>query len=259
MADLFRGKVALITGASSGIGRVSAQFFAREGAKVVVAADKNIKGGEETAALIKADGGEAFFVRCDVSRDLEVKNMIDQCVQTFGRLDYAFNNAGVGGDGKRMLMYDLINLPEEDWHRVIDVNLTGAWLCLKYEVMQMVKQKYGSIVFTGSVGALRAAPGLGAYSASKHGLVGLTKTAAREFAPYGIRVNMICPGLTRNTLLFENLTATTPEMAEETLKEIPMTRLGTPEDMAKAVIWLCSDASSYVTGHALPVEGGWIA
>jgi NAD(P)-dependent dehydrogenase (short-subunit alcohol dehydrogenase family) len=258
MANQFTGKVALVTGASSGIGRVTAQFFAREGAKVVVAADKNIKGGEETVVLIKADGGEAFFVKCDVSKSAEVKNMVEQCVKTYGRLDYAFNNAGVGGDGKRLLIYDLINLPEEDWYRVIDVNLTGAYLCLKYEIIQMIKQKSGSIVFTGSVGALKGAPGLGAYSASKHGLVGLTKTAAREFAPFGIRVNIICPGLTENTLLFENLTSTTPGHAEESLKAIPMGRLGKPEDMAKAVIWLCSDASSYITGHALPLEGGWI-
>ena len=258
MASQFSGKVALVTGASSGIGRVTAQFFAREGAKVVVAADKNIKGGEETAALINDDGGEAFFVRCDVSKAADVKNMIEKCVQTYGRLDYAFNNAGVGGDGKRLLMYDLISLPEEDWLRVIDVNLTGAYFCMKYEVMQMMKQKSGSIVFTGSVGALKGAPDLGAYSASKHGLVGLTKTAAREFGPYGIRINMICPGLTEGTLLFNNLTSTTPGAKEETQKAIPMGRLGTPEDMAKAVIWLCSDASSYITGHALPIEGGWI-
>jgi NAD(P)-dependent dehydrogenase (short-subunit alcohol dehydrogenase family) len=259
MANLFRGKVALVTGASSGIGRVSAQFFAREGAKVVIAADKNIKGGEETAALIKAGGGEAFFVKCDVSKTSEVKDMVDQCVQTYGRLDYAFNNAGVGGDGKRMLIYDLINLPEEDWDRVVDVNLKGAWLCLKYEVMQMVRQKSGSIVFTGSVGALKGAPGLGAYSASKHGLVGLTKTAAKEFAQYGIRVNMICPGPTENTLLFDNYTSSTPGLREESLKTIPLGRMGTPEDMAEAVIWLCSDASSYITGQALPIEGGMIA
>jgi NAD(P)-dependent dehydrogenase (short-subunit alcohol dehydrogenase family) len=155
-------------------------------------------------------------------------------------------------------MYDLVSLPEEDWRRVIDVNLTGSYLCMKYEVMQMMKQKSGSIVFTGSVGALKGAPDLGAYSASKHGLVGLTKTAAREFGPYGIRINMICPGLTEGTLLFNNLTSTTPGAKEETQKAIPMGRLGTPEDMAKAVIWLCSDASSYITGHALPIEGGWI-
>jgi NAD(P)-dependent dehydrogenase (short-subunit alcohol dehydrogenase family) len=184
--------------------------------------------------------------------------MVEQCVQTYGRLDYAFNNAGIGGDGKRLLLYDLIKLPEEDWHQVIDVNLTGAYLCMKYEIIQMMKQKYDSIVFTGSVGALKGAPGLGAYSASKHGLVGLTKTAAREFGPYGIRVNMICPGQTENTLLYENLISTTPEHADESLKAIPMGCLGKPEDMAKAVIWLCSDASSYITGHALPIEGGWI-
>lgn len=259
MTYLFQGKVALITGSSSGIGRVAAEFFAHEGAKVVVASDKNIKGGEETAALINAAGGEAFFVKCDVSNNLDVKNMIDKCVHTYGRLDYAFNNAGVGADGKRLPVYDLINLPEEDWDRVIDVNLKGAWLCLKYEVIQMMKQKYGSIVFTGSVGSLKGAPGLGAYSASKHGLVGLVKTAAREYGKYGIRVNVICPGLTENTLLFDNLTSTDSEIKKETIKEIPLGRLGKPEDMAKAVIWLCSDDSSYINGHALPIEGGWIA
>ena len=258
MTDQFAGKVALVTGASSGIGRITALYFAHQGAKVVVAADKNIKGGEETAALIKTGGGEAFFIKCDVSKSSEVNNMIQQCVKIYGRLDYAFNNAGVGGDGKRLLMYDLVNLPEEDWHRVIDVNLTGAYFCLKYEIIQMMKQKSGSIVFTGSVGAIRAAAGLGAYSASKHGLIGLAKTAAREFGPYVIRVNVICPGLTQGTLLFENLSSTSPEAPEATIKQIPMGRLGTPEDMAKAVMWLCSDESAYITGHTLPLEGGWI-
>jgi NAD(P)-dependent dehydrogenase (short-subunit alcohol dehydrogenase family) len=259
MANLLQGKVALVTGASSGIGRGAARVFAREGAKVVVAADKNIKGGEETVDLIKADGGDAFFVKCDVSNTSDVKNMVDQCVQTYGRLDCAFNNAGVGTDGKRLLEYDLINLPEEDWDRVIAVNLKGAWLCLKYEVMQMIKQKHGAIVFTGSVGGLRGSTGLGAYSASKHGLIGLAKTAAREYGPYGIRVNVICPGVIENTLLHENATSTKPGFFEEMLKSIPLGRFGTPEDIAEAAVWLCSDVSSYITGQALPIEGGWIA
>ncbi len=259
MANLLQGKVALVTGASSGIGRGAARIFAREGAKVVVAADKNIKGGEETAALIKASGGDSFFVKCDVSNTDEVKNMVDQCVRIYGRLDYAFNNAGVGADGKRLLEYDLINLPEEDWDRVIAVNLKGAWLCLKYEVMQMLKQKHGVIVFTGSVGGIKAAAGLGAYSASKHGLIGLAKTAAREYGPQGIRVNVICPGVTENTLLNENLTAAKPGFNEEALKSIPLGRYGTPEDMAEAAVWLCSDASSYITGLVMPIEGGWIS
>jgi NAD(P)-dependent dehydrogenase (short-subunit alcohol dehydrogenase family) len=259
MDKMFKGKVALVTGASSGIGRGAALVFARKGAKVVVAADKNIKGGEETVSLIKATGGETFFVKCDISKTSDVKNMIDQCVQTYGRLDYAFNNAGVGADGKRLLNYDLINLPEEDWDRVIAVNLKGAWLCLKYEVMQMIKQKSGAIVFTGSVAGLKGAPGLGAYSATKFGLIGLARTAAREYARYSIRVNVICPGPTINTLLHENSSSTNPELAKEILTSIPLGRLGTPEDMVEAVVWLCSDASSYITGLAIPIEGGWIA
>jgi NAD(P)-dependent dehydrogenase (short-subunit alcohol dehydrogenase family) len=259
MASILQDKVALVTGASSGIGRGAARIFAREGAKVVVAADKNIQGGEETVALIKAAGGEACFVKCDVADASQVKNMVDQCCQKYGRLDYAFNNAGVGADSKRLLEYDLINLPEEDWDRVIAVNLKGAWLCLKYEVKEMIKQQHGVIVFTGSVGGLRGAPGLGAYSASKHGLIGLVKTAAREFGPHGIRVNVICPGVTENTLLHENSTVGKPGFNEEALKSIPLGRFGTPEDIAEAAVWLCSDASSYITGLALPVEGGWIA
>jgi NAD(P)-dependent dehydrogenase (short-subunit alcohol dehydrogenase family) len=258
MTNLFDGKVALITGASSGIGRVAAKYFSKAGAKVVVAADKNIKGGEETAAMINANGGEALFVKCDVSKSADVKNMVDTCVRTYGRLDYAFNNAGIGADGKRLPVYDLIDLPEEDWDRVIDVNLKGAWLCLKYEVLQMIKQNYGSIVFTGSMGGLKGAPGLGSYSPSKHGLVGLVKTAAREIGKYGIRVNVICPSLTENTMLFDNLTSSVSEIKDQTTKEIPLGRLGKPEDMAEAVIWLCSDASSFITGHALPIDGGWI-
>jgi NAD(P)-dependent dehydrogenase (short-subunit alcohol dehydrogenase family) len=259
MANLLQGKVALVTGASSGIGRGAARIFAREGAKVAVVADKNIQGGEQTVALIKAAGGDAFFVKCDVSNADEVKNMVDRCVQTYGRLDYAFNNAGVGADGKRLMEYDLVNLPEADWDRVIAVNLKGAWLCLKYEVKQMVQQKHGVILFTGSVGGLKAAPGLGAYSPSKFGLIGLTKTAAREYGPHGIRVNVICPGVTENTLLNENLTAAKPGFNEEALKSIPLGRYGTPEDIAEAAVWLCSDSSSYITGLVLPIEGGWIA
>lgn len=260
MAGILAGKVALVTGASSGIGRGAARAFAREGAKVVVAADKNIQGGEETAELIRAAGGEACFVKCDVSNALEVQKMVDQCLRTYGGLDYAFNNAGVGADGKRMLEYDLANLPEEDWDRVIGVNLKGAWLCLKYEVKALLQlPRQGVILFTGSVGGLKGAPGLGAYSPSKFGLIGLVKTAAKEYAPYGIRVNVICPGVTENTLLHENSTAAKPGFNEEARKTIPLGRYGRPEDIAEAAVWLCSEASSYITGLVLPVEGGWTA
>ncbi len=259
MAKSLQSKVALVTGASSGIGRGAARIFAREGASVIVAADRNIRGGEETVALIKAAGGQAAFFKCDIANSSEVKNMVDYAVQNYGRLDFAFNNAGVGADGKRMLEYDLINLPEEDWDRMIAVNLKGAWLCLKYEAIQMIKQKQGVILFTGSIGGLKASPGLGAYSASKHGLIGLAKTAAREYGPYGIRVNVICPGVTQNTLLYENLNTAKPGFNEETLKSIPLGRFGSPEDIAEAAVWLCSDASAYITGLTLPIEGGWIA
>jgi NAD(P)-dependent dehydrogenase (short-subunit alcohol dehydrogenase family) len=259
MAGILAGKVALVTGASSGIGRGAARAFAREGAKVVVAADKNLPGGEETVALIKEAGGEACFVKCDVSRALEVQNMVDRCLRSYGRLDYAFNNAGVGADGKRLLEYDLANLPEEDWDQVIGVNLKGAWLCLKYEVRQMLLQKQGVVLFTGSVGGLKGAPGLGAYSPSKFGLIGLVKTAAKEYGPSGIRVNVICPGVTENTLLHENSTAAKPGFNEEARKSIPLGRYGRPEDIAEAALWLCSEASSYITGLVLPVEGGWTA
>lgn len=256
MTTKFQGKVALVTGGASGIGKVTAQIFAREGAKVIVSTDLNVKGGEETVRLIKEAGGEATFVKCDVSRAAEVEAMIDKCVRTYGRLDYAFNNAGIGPDGKRVPVVNIVDCPEEVWDRTIDINLKGVFLCMKYEIRQMLKQKYGVIVNTSSVGALKPVPGFGAYSASKSGLIGLTKTAALECATSGIRVNTILPGPTGRTLLMEYLTSTRPEEKEHLFDMIPMKRLAEPEDMAEAVIWLCSDAASFVTGHAMPVDGG---
>ena len=256
MAKRFQGRVALVTGGASGIGKVTAQVFAREGARVVVATDANIKGGEETVRLIKAAGGEATFVRCDVSRAEMVEAMIDKCVQTYGRLDYAFNNAGIGPDGKRVPVVPIVDCPEEVWDRTIDINLKGVWLCLKYEIRQMLKQKYGAIVNTSSVGGMKAVPGFCAYCASKSGLIGLTKTAALECAASGIRVNVILPGPTGRTLLMDNLSSSQPEEREKINKGVPMGRLAEPEEMAEAVIWLCSDAASFVTGLAMPVDGG---
>jgi NAD(P)-dependent dehydrogenase (short-subunit alcohol dehydrogenase family) len=244
MANLLQGKVALVTGASSGIGRGAARIFAREGAKVIVASDKNIKDGEETVALIKAAGGDAFFIKCDVSNTSDVKNMVDICVQTYGRLDYAFNNAGLSKNERCLLEYDSIDLTEEDWNQAIVVNLKEAWICLKYEVMQMIKQKYGAIVFIGP---------------SKDGLVGLAKTAAREFGSYGIRVNVIYPGIIEKTPLNENTTSTKPGLVEGPLKTVPLGRFRTLEDIAEAAVWLCSDAGSYITGVALPVDGGMVS
>jgi NAD(P)-dependent dehydrogenase (short-subunit alcohol dehydrogenase family) len=256
MEKRFSGRVAMVTGGASGIGKVTAQIFAREGAKVVVATDSNIKGGEETVDLIKSNGGEAFFVKCDVSKAPDVEAMIDACITTFGRLDYAFNNAGIGPDGKRVPLAATAECPEDLWDRTIDINLKGVFLCMKYEIQQMLKQKYGVIVNTSSLGALKPAPGFCAYNASKSGLIALTKTVALEYAASGIRANAILPALTERTLLMEYLTGSEPGIKERIMDMIPMQRLATPEDMAEAVIWLCSDEASFITGHAMPIDGG---
>jgi NAD(P)-dependent dehydrogenase (short-subunit alcohol dehydrogenase family) len=256
MTKKFEGRVALVTGGASGIGKVTAQIFAREGARVIVSTDKNIKGGEETVKLIKDAGGDATFIKCDVSRAVEVEAMVDKCVKLYGRLDYAFNNAGIGPDGKRVPVVNIVDCPEEVWDRTIAINLKGAFLCMKYEIRQMLKQKYGVIVNTSSVGALKPMPGFCAYNSSKSGLLGLTKTAALEGAASGIRVNTILPGPTERTLLFEYLTGSQPEVRDQMMNMIPMKRVARPEDMAEAVMWLCSDAASFITGHVMPVDGG---
>ena len=256
MARGMQGRVAVVTGGASGIGRVTAQVFAREGVKVIVSTDSNVRGAEETVRLIKEAGGEATFVKCDVSKSKEVESMVNKAVEIYGSLDYAFNNAGIGPDGKRVPIIPIVDCPEEIWDRTININLKGVWLCLKYEIKQMLKQKFGAIVNTSSVGAFKAVPGFAPYDASKTGLIGLSKAAALECATYGIRVNVICPGPTTRTLLAEYLTSSQPGIKEEILKKIPMARMAEPEEMAEAVIWLCSDAASFVTGHIMPVDGG---
>jgi NAD(P)-dependent dehydrogenase (short-subunit alcohol dehydrogenase family) len=253
----FSGKVALVTGAASGIGRSGAQLFAREGAKVIVTTGTNVQGGEETVKLIKDAGGEATFVKCDVSKAGDVKAMVDACVELYGRLDLAFNNAGIGPDGKRVPVVNIVDMPEELWDRTIDINLKGVFLCLKYEMQQMIKQGGGgAIVSTSSVGAMKPQPGFCAYNASKSGLGGLTKTAAVEGAPYNIRVNAILPGPTMNTLLFDYLTTQVPDAKTSMENDVPLGRLAYPEDMAEAVVWLCSDAANFVTGQCMPIDGG---
>lgn len=256
MAKGMQGKVALVTGAASGIGRVTAQVFAREGVKVVVSTDANVKGAEETVRLIKEAGGEASFVQCDVSKAAEVEGLVTRAVELYGSLDYAYNNAGIGPDGKRVPVVPIVDTPEELWDRTIDINLKGVFLCMKYEIRQMLKQKHGAIVNCSSTGAFKAVPGFAAYDASKIGLFGLSKAAALECATSGIRVNVICPGPTWRTRLYENLTGAQPEMKEHLREIIPMKRMAEPEEMAEAVIWLCSDAASFVTGHIMPVDGG---
>jgi len=256
MPKQFQGKVSLVTGAASGIGRVTAQMFAREGSMVIVTTDSNIQGGEETVKLIKAAGGEATFVKCDVSKAADVENMVNKAVEIYGRLDYAFNNAGIGPDGKRVPLVNIVDMSEELWDRTLDINLKGVFLCLKYEIRQMLKQKYGAIVNTSSVGAFKAVPGFSAYGASKSGLAGLTRVAAIECAGKGVRVNTICPGPTERTLLNEYLTSSHPEEKAKLAQVVPLGRVAQPEEMAEAVMWLCSDAASFVTGQSIPIDGG---
>jgi NAD(P)-dependent dehydrogenase (short-subunit alcohol dehydrogenase family) len=259
MAQNFQGKVALVTGAASGMGRAAAQLFAREGASVIVSTDSNIQGGEETVRRIKVAGGESTFVKCDITKANEVEAMVDKAVQRYGGLHYAFNNAGIGPDGGRWPIVSVADCPEEVWDRTIDINLKGVFLCMKYELKQMLKQKYGSIVNNSSLGAIKAVPGFAAYDASKTGMIGLTKAAALEYAALGIRVNVMLPGPTDRTSLMENLSRYHPEEREKINGEIPMKRLAQPEEMAELVIWLCSDASSFVTGSAISIDGGMSA
>jgi NAD(P)-dependent dehydrogenase (short-subunit alcohol dehydrogenase family) len=251
--NLFKGNVAVITGAGSGIGRACAMAFAGEGAKVVVA-DIAVADGEETVGLIEATGGEAVSVACNVAKSVDVSALMTTTLKAYGRLDYACNNAGIGGPA--MISGDY---QEEDWRAVIDVNLTGAWLCMKYELPIMLKQGKGAIVnmssILGKVG-FATAP---AYVAAKHGLIGLTQTAALEYATQNIRVNAVCPGFIYTPLLEKAGMQIGSEMHTVISNLHPMKRMGTSEEIAGAVIWLCSDAASFVTGHALMVDGGYTA
>lgn len=253
MPALLVDKVALVTGAGSGIGRATALAFSREGAKVVVA-DVTVEGGEETVSLVKKAGGEAIFVKTDVSKVAEVEALVNKTVSTYGRLDCAHNNAGIGGR-----MVPIIEDTEQNWDRVIAINLTGVWYCLKYEIPQMLKQGGGAIVNTASVAGLAGARRGGTYVASKHGVVGLTKTAALEYAKAGIRVNAVCPGPIDTPLFRGGVDKPLPRFAEKMLQAQPGGRLGQPEEIAESVVWLCSDAASFVTGHAMTVDGGYMA
>jgi len=252
MAGRVEGKVALVTGGASGIGRATALTFAREGAKLVVA-DMNEEGGHQTVHMITENGGEAIFVQVDVSNATAVEAMISTAVATYGRLDCAHNNAGISS-GVRALTADY---PEERWQQVIAVNLTGVWLCMKYEIPQMLSQGGGTIVNTASIAGLIGGAGGAAYTASKHGVVGLTKTAALEYAQQGIRVNCVCPGYIQTPMTASNLSD--PERQAQIIAREPIGRVGTPEEVAEAVVWLCSDAASFVTGHTMTVDGGYVA
>lgn len=257
MTRMFEGKVALVTGGATGIGRVGAQLFAREGAKVVVATSRNVAGGNETVRLIEEAGGEAIFVQCDVSKEAEVRAMVEQCVETYGRLDYAFNNAGIGPDGVRVPLGSIVDLPTEIWERTVGINLTGVFLCLKYEMKQMIEQGWGgAIVNTSSAAAVKPGPDFSAYNSSKAGQDNLTRSAALEGGPHGIRVNGVRPGPIQNTLLWQHLTGTTPEEAGRITTQLPLHKIGYPEDVAEAVIYLCSDKAGFITGQLIGIDGG---
>lgn len=247
-----KDRVVLVTGAGSGIGRATALSFSREGAKVVVA-DIVAKGGEETLSMIKKTAGDAIFVKADVSKAAEVEALISKAVQTYGRLDCACNAAGLVGEP-----VSTIDCTEGNWDRVISVNLKGVWLCMKYEIPQMLKQGGGAIVNISSMEGLVGTPMHPVYTASKHGVLGLTKSAAMEYAKSGIRVNAVCPGATR-TPMADEVIAGNPSIAEMVIALHPLGRMAEPEEIAAAVIWLCSDAASFVTGHPLVVDGGYVA
>jgi NAD(P)-dependent dehydrogenase (short-subunit alcohol dehydrogenase family) len=253
MTEQLKGKIALVTGGSSGIGRATAQVFSREGAKVVVA-DTNVEGGEETVQSISDAGGEARFIKTDVSRSTEVEALIDETIKSYGRLDCACHSAAIMGE-----MVSVVDYTEKTWDLVLDINLKGTWLCMKHEIPQMLKQGGGSIVnTTASSGLNVGGRHRCAYAASKGGIVSLSKGAALEYAEYGLRVNVICPSHTRSPML-EQFFKLRPELEAEFVAQAPMGRIAAPEEVAEASLWLCSDASSFVCGHVLAVDGGYLS
>ena len=252
MTTELQGKVGLVTGGTSGIGRDTAVLFAKAGAKVVVAGRRE-KEGNETIELIRAAGGDGLFVKTDVSKASEVDTLVKKMVEKFGRLDVAFNNAGVEG-----VQAPISRQSEEDWDRTIDINLKGVWLCLKYEIRQMRKQGGGgAIVNMASVAGLIGLAGAAAYCASKHGVIGLTKSVALETARTGIRINAVCPAVVETPMADRLYSA--PQVNKYVLGLHPIGRFGKPMEIAEAVVWMCSDRASFMTGQSLVLDGGFLA
>src|SRR3954451_9581291 len=246
----FAGKVAFVTGAASGIGRAAALAFAREGA-AVVAADVSEQGNRETARLIEGLGGRALAVRCDVTRAEEVKAALAKAVETFGRLDFAFNNAGI----EPRKPAPTADYDEEEWDRILDINLRGVFLCMKHEIPLILKQGGGAIVNTSSGAGVIGIKNSPAYTAAKHGVIGLTRAAALDYAAQNIRINAVCPGYI-DTPMMGRFTGGTPEGRAQVISEEPIGRMGKPEEIANTVLWLCSEGAGFVVGHALVADGG---
>ncbi len=249
MSKDFENKVALITGGTTGIGRDTAVLFAKEGAKVVFTGRRETE-GNETLGLVRAVGGDGLFLKSDVSKASDVQSFVQKTVAKYGRLDFAFNNAGVEGQ-----WIPIVDQTEENWDYVQNINLKGLWLCLKYEVQQMLKQgSGGAIVNMSSVAGVRGFPGAGVYVASKHGVLGLTKVAALEYAAAGIRVNAVCPAVIETPMA--DRAFADPEVSKRVLAQHPLGRFGKPVEVAEAVLWLCSPKSSFTTGQYIAIDGG---
>jgi NAD(P)-dependent dehydrogenase (short-subunit alcohol dehydrogenase family) len=252
MSKELDGKVALITGGTTGIGRDAAVLFAKEGAKVVLSGRREAE-GKETLEMVRAAGGDGLFVQGDVSKAADVKDLVKKTVEKFGRLDVAFNNAGIEGKWA-----PITEQTEEDWDRTIDINLKGTWLCLKYEILQMQKQgRGGAIVNMSSVAGLMGNATAATYCASKHGVLGLTKSAALECALSGIRVNAVCPAVIETPMA--DRAFADPAVNKWVLGLHPMGRFGRPMEIAEAVLWMCSERASFMTGEMMVLDGGFLA
>jgi NAD(P)-dependent dehydrogenase (short-subunit alcohol dehydrogenase family) len=250
MNMLFEGKVALVTGGAAGIGLATARAFAAAGAAVVVA-DINEEAARDAADQLVISGRRAIAVGCDVAEEAQVRHLVEVAVKTYGRLDAAFNNAGAQGPAT-----DTADLESAEFDRTIAVNLRGVWACMKYELQQMRRQGHGTIVNCSSIGGLVGVPGRAAYHAAKHGILGLTKSAALEYAAQGIRINAVCPGII-DTPMVAGMLAGEPQVMNDMMRDVPIGRLGQADEIASSVLWLCSPASRFVIGHSLTVDGGY--
>lgn len=248
----FDGKVTFVTGGGSGIGRVTAQAFAREGASVAVVGHTP-EDNKETVRQIEEAGGQAIAVTCDVTRSVDIESAVQRTIETYGRLDFAFNNAGIEQPVKPIL-----DVTDEEWNRVLDVNLRGIFLCMKHQLPPMLRQGGGVIINTSSGAGVMGIPGQGVYAASKFGLIGLTKSVALDYAAQNIRVNAICPGII-DTPMMDRFTGDTEAGRERVIAQEPVGRMGRPEEIASAVLWMCSDNAAFLVGHALVMDGGQTA